>query len=69
MSSLRFVLDTNVVISALLLKHSVSRRAFDKARERGVFLISEATVQELNDVLKRKKLDLDASSVHGKLRQ
>ncbi len=49
-----FVLDTNVVISALLLKHSVARQAFDKAIQVGKFLISHATVEELNDILRRK---------------
>jgi len=28
----RFVFDTNVLVSALLLKKSVARRAFDQAR-------------------------------------
>lgn len=50
----RFVFDTNVVISALLLKTSVSRRAFDKAIQVGKLLASRATVEELNDVLRRK---------------
>lgn len=50
----RFVFDTNVVISALLLKQSVSRQAFDKATQIGKLLISRATVEELNNVLQRK---------------
>ncbi len=50
----RFVFDTNLVISALLLKHSIARQAFDKAIQVGKFLISRATVEELNDVLRRK---------------
>ena len=49
-----FVFDTNVVISALLLKQSVARRAFDKAIQEGQLLISRATVEELNNVLQRK---------------
>lgn len=53
-SETRFVFDTNVVISALLLKQSVARQAFDKAIQVGKFLISRATVEELNDVLQRK---------------
>jgi len=36
----RFVFDTNVVISALLLRHSVARQAFDMATQRGKLLIS-----------------------------
>ena len=50
----RFVFDTNVVISALLLRHSVARQAFDRATQRGKLLISRVTVEELNDVLQRK---------------
>ena len=49
-----FVFDTNVVISALLLRHSVARQAFDRATQRGKLLISRVTVEELNDVLQRK---------------
>jgi|YNPNPStandDraft_1061719.scaffolds.fasta_scaffold05217_6 putative PIN family toxin of toxin-antitoxin system len=50
----RFVFDTNVVVSALLLKQSVARQAFDKAVRAGKFLISQATVEELNEVLRRR---------------
>ncbi len=50
----RFVFDTNVVISALLLKPSVARQAFDKAVQAGKLLVSRATIEELNDVLRRK---------------
>ncbi len=57
MSELAFVFDTNVLISALLLKNSVSRLAFDKAILDGRLLISLETIDELNDVLKRPKFD------------
>ncbi len=50
----RFVLDTNVVISALLLKHSVARQAFDRALQIGEILISQETISELSTVLQRK---------------
>lgn len=50
----RFIFDTNVVVSALLLRHSVTRQAFDRATQIGKLLISRATVEELNDVLRRK---------------
>ncbi len=53
----RFVLDTNVLVSALLLDQSVARRAFDKAMESGVLLISQATVEELNEVLRREEFE------------
>ena len=54
---LRFVFDTNVIVSALLLKHSVSRQAFDTALASGELLLSLAVISELNDVLKRKHFD------------
>lgn len=56
-SDLRFVLDTNVIVSALLLKHSVSRQAFDTALGYGKLLLSLAIISELNDVLRRKQFD------------
>ncbi len=56
-TDLRFVLDTNVVVSALLLKQSAARQAFDKATEKGKLLISQATVEELSQVLRRKGFD------------
>jgi len=56
-SELRFVFDTNVLISTLLLPQSVPRRAFDLAQERGKLLISAATIEELNSVLRRPRFD------------
>lgn len=53
----RIVFDTNVIVSALLLKHSVSRQAFDTALASGRLLLSLAVISELNDVLKRKQFD------------
>lgn len=49
----RFVLDSNVIVSALLLPSSIPRRAFDRAVEHGKLLSSSATVAEINDVLRR----------------
>ncbi len=53
----RFVLDTNIIISALLLKESVARQAFDKARAEGTILVSQATIEELNNVIHRPGFD------------
>jgi uncharacterized protein len=53
----RFVFDTNTLVSALLFKDSVPRKAFDRAMESGVILISLDVVAELNDVLSRKKFN------------
>jgi putative PIN family toxin of toxin-antitoxin system len=50
-----FVFDTNALISALILKESVSRKAFDRAMELGEILLSSATFGELNAVSQREK--------------
>lgn len=56
-SDMRVVMDTGVVVSALLLPRSVPRRAFDAAASRGRLLISDASVAELDEVLRRPKFD------------
>ncbi|MBI3913062.1 MAG: PIN domain-containing protein [Chloroflexi bacterium] len=56
-TDLRFVFDTNAIVSAVLSKQSIVRRAFDKAVARGNLLISQATVDEVNEVLRRKGFD------------
>ncbi len=56
-TDLCFVFDTNTVVSALLLKKSVVRQALDKALERGKLLVSQATIEELNEVLRRRGFD------------
>lgn len=53
----RFVLDTNLIVSAVLIKQSISRRAFDKAGKDGQILLSVAIITELNEVLKREKFN------------
>ncbi len=56
-TDLRFVFDTSAIVSAVLLKQSVVRQAFDKAVEQGKLLVSQATVEEVNEVLRRKGFD------------
>jgi len=46
----RFVLDTNVLISALLLRRSVARQALGKALQEGRLLLPQETVEELHAV-------------------
>jgi putative PIN family toxin of toxin-antitoxin system len=53
----RYVFDTNVIISALLLAKSPPGHAFYAARARGEILLSQAVVEELADVLSRRKFD------------
>lgn len=53
----RFVLDANVVVSALLFNNSVPGRAFEHARHSGTMLASDASLSELRRVLGRPKFD------------
>ena len=55
--SRRWVVDTNTLISRLLLSHSVPARAVTKALQHGDLLVSEATLEELAEVLERPKFD------------
>ncbi|HMP06900.1 MAG TPA: putative toxin-antitoxin system toxin component, PIN family [Lacipirellulaceae bacterium] len=55
--SSRVVLDTNTIISALLMRSSLPRQAFDRAFDEGVVLVSEATIAELTEVIQRPKFD------------
>ena len=54
---LRIVVDTNALVSRLLLPDSVGCKAVEKAISEGSLLVSEATLEELADVLNRKKFD------------
>ncbi len=54
---LRIVVDTNALVSRLLLPDSVACKAVEKAISEGSLLVSEATLEELADVLNRKKFD------------
>ena len=53
----RFVFDTNVLVSAVLVGSSRPAEAFRKARQRGDILLSLTVAEELNDVLGREKFD------------
>jgi putative PIN family toxin of toxin-antitoxin system len=53
----RFVFDTNVIVSALLLADSSPRKAFDKALDEGQLLISAPVLLELAEVFSRPKLN------------
>lgn len=53
----RFVVDTNIIISQLFWPSSVPGRAFRKALSMGKLLTSEEVLEELVDVLGRKKFD------------
>ncbi len=53
----RVVFDTNALVSRLLLPASITGRAVDKAVDEAQLLISEATLEDLADVLARAKFD------------
>ena len=52
-----FVIDTNVILSALLTKKSVARLSLNKAREAGKILLSADVIEEFYDVLSRSAFD------------
>ena len=52
-----WVLDTNLLISRLLVPSGTAAKAVNHALERGILLVSEATLQELATVLARSKFD------------
>ena len=54
---MRVVFDTNVLVSHLLIADSVSQRAVSTAISNAEIVTSEATLNELADVLSRSKLD------------
>ena len=57
MAKLRFVIDTNILVSSILIKSSLPDLAFKQARKSGVILFSDSTFQELTEVLNRSKFD------------
>lgn len=56
-----WVLDTNLLVSRLLMPSGVAARAVDAAIECGIVLVSQETLGELADVLSRPKFDRYAS--------
>ena len=57
MSRERFVLDTNVIVSAVLSPRSVPRQALDRAFLLGTVLVSNSILVEVDDVLRRPKFE------------
>jgi putative PIN family toxin of toxin-antitoxin system len=52
-----FILDTNVLVSALLSRNGKARQTLDKAQNIGELLMSESTLSELVNVLNRPKFN------------
>ena len=57
MSSARVIIDTNVLISRLLIPRSIAAQAVSRTLQSAQLLASEATLTELADVLSRSKFD------------
>lgn len=53
----RFVIDTNTLVSRMLVPESVPAKAVSIAIRTGKVLVSEDTLVELSEVLSRKKFD------------
>jgi uncharacterized protein len=53
----RIVVDTNVLVSRLILPESISAKALARTVANARLLISEETMYELADVLSRPKFD------------
>jgi len=56
-SSRRYVFDTNTLVSAALFRGGTPGEAFQYALETGVVLLSEATFEEIDEVIAREKFD------------
>lgn len=53
----RLVLDTNTLISRMLMPQGTAGRAVDKALNEGLILVSDDTLTELASVIARPKFD------------
>ena len=57
MTRARVVIDTNVLVSRLILPQSLPAQAVRRAEQEALLLISEATMYELANVLARPRFD------------
>jgi putative PIN family toxin of toxin-antitoxin system len=57
MSKCRAVFDTGILVSAALLRYSVPRKAIDAALQHGRLIFSQATIAEVDEVLRRPKFE------------
>ncbi len=62
-----FVLDTNIIVSAALVKEGRARQALDKAQATGIVLTSMPVLSELEEVLARPKFDKYVTAGERKL--
>lgn len=52
-----FIIDTNTLLSALILPNSVPKKAFLKVEHNGSIIFLEATFAELDEVIRRPKFE------------
>lgn len=57
MPNLRVILDTNVLISGLLLSSSTPQKVFDWVTQQEILLVSETTFEEIYTTLLRDKFN------------
>ena len=57
MNRLRFVLDTNILISSILTKNTPPQQTLDYCIAHGTILLSDFTLEEISTVITRKKFD------------
>jgi uncharacterized protein len=57
----RYVIDTNVLVSAGLFDCSVPRQSFERVLRYGKVLISQPVINELQEVFRRSRFDKYAS--------
>lgn len=57
----KVIIDTNIIVSALLFDNSIPQKALDLANQQNIIVFSAATIAELETVLERRKFDKYAS--------
>ncbi len=57
LNNTKFVIDTNVLVSAVIFANSKPRQTLDKIQEIGILLMSQSVFEEVQEVLIRPKFD------------
>ncbi|MGK7887571.1 MAG: putative toxin-antitoxin system toxin component, PIN family [Crocosphaera sp.] len=58
MNKLKFVINTNIIISAFLFKNSKPRQALELAKNQHIILLSSNIIQEIKTVIQKQLLHL-----------
>lgn len=54
---IKFVIDTNVIISAILFSNSLPAKAINLAKQLGIIILSEVIFEEIQNTLSRDKFN------------